>query len=83
MIVLFPFDSFQSLLFSIVDAGKIVGGVEAVDMWKKWKKQRMFRKKGDKYIYDDKNSKLGLLSEHKSFFCLQTVVYENKINALS
>lgn len=36
MIVLFPFISFlrsdQSLIFSIVDAGKTVGGVEAVEM---------------------------------------------------
>jgi hypothetical protein len=35
MIELFPFTSFltsdQSLIFSIVDAGRVVGGVEAVN----------------------------------------------------
>jgi hypothetical protein len=47
MIVLFPLISFQSLLFSIVDAGKIVGGVEAVDGHvEKVETERMFSEKG-------------------------------------
>ena len=45
MIVLFPLISFQSLLFSIVDAGKVVGGVEAVNMWKKSKQIECLVKK--------------------------------------
>lgn len=66
MIVLFPFISFlrsdQSLIFSIVDAGKIVGGVEAAKMKRKkiyfYPTCLLENKKKHIFRADDKNRKI-------------------------
>lgn len=59
MIVLFPLISFlrsdQSLIFSIVDAGSTVGGVEAV---KEGKGNKTSFWEGQKVPLDDKNSRI-------------------------
>lgn len=75
MIVLFPFISFlrsdQSLIFSIVDAGRTVGGVEAEERRKKREidMRISFFRRENIFLVDDKNSKIRtIIGCAKSFF---------------
>lgn len=85
MIVLFPFISFlrsdQSLIFSIVDAGRLVGGVDAVreeNIIKNFFSENTFPS-------DDKNTKIKtIIGAQKAFFSFSfCLVVANKINALN